>query len=686
MNGMEALLSQPALEITGQVLLHFLWQGAVIALLLAGVRAILPARDSARRFLAAAGAMFLMLLAPVVTGIVLYLRETPHHGSGGSSGGILFPVPEMLAPLGGGFTSASSMVRASVDPWLSALVLFWVAGVIVLSIRNLTSLVQIRLLTRSGISTPPPEWLAAFGRLARELSVTSRVRLLGSRLVSVPTVVGWLKPVVLVPVGAFTGMHPHHLEAILAHELAHVRRHDYLVNLFLTLVETVLFYHPAVWWVSRQVRVERENCCDDIAVGLCGDPLVYARALADLETRRGQAQLSMGADGGSLLSRVSRLVGRPATPGRDRWVPAILTLVTTLGLLFLGLDARQSPTSAAVAQDDEDGWNLTSILEDGEWEAEYRGDHLTIRVHYGDGDWVVGKSLDSWGFSSREVDAVLASDDIDFDWPRDAGVFHFKGEVVSRGRKTRAEGTFTFEPDPRYTERLEAMGYSRGDIEEHQMELGAHDVSLAFIREFQDLGYENLSLERLMEFRIHGISPDYAKAIARSGYPHLDAERLVEFKIHGISPDYVSAMSQAGYSDLSPERLVEYKIHGLSPDYVREMSRTGYAHLPPERLIEFKIHGISPDYVRDLAQSGYADLDPERVVEFRIHGISPDYAREINQAFQQALSPGKMVEMKIHGVSPDLVRRLMDRVEDLTPDEVLEIKIHGVERYLERSR
>ena len=120
-------------------------------------------------------------------------------------------------------------------------------------------------------------------RLARRLHLTRRISLLESRLVDVPTVVGWIKPVVLLPVSALAGLSAEQLEAILAHELAHIRRHDYLVNLLQTLVETLLFYHPAVWWLSGRIRAERENCCDDLAVSLCGDPVTYASALADLE-------------------------------------------------------------------------------------------------------------------------------------------------------------------------------------------------------------------------------------------------------------------------------------------------------------------------------------------------------------------------------------------------------------------
>jgi len=106
------------------------------------------------------------------------------------------------------------------------------------------------------------------------------VRLLISALVQVPTVIGWLRPVVLVPVGALSGLPAEYLEALLLHELAHVRRHDYLVNILQSVAEALLFYHPAVWWVSGHIRAERELCCDDVAVAVSGDALTYARALA----------------------------------------------------------------------------------------------------------------------------------------------------------------------------------------------------------------------------------------------------------------------------------------------------------------------------------------------------------------------------------------------------------------------
>src|SRR6185295_2411884 len=126
--------------------------------------------------------------------------------------------------------------------------------------------------------------------------------------VQAPTVVGWLRPVVLVPVGALAGLPADQVEALLLHELAHIRRHDYLVNILQNVAESLLFYHPAVWWISGHIRAERELCCDDMAVFVCGDSLSYARALAQLESFRPAQVSALAANGGSLADRIARLL------------------------------------------------------------------------------------------------------------------------------------------------------------------------------------------------------------------------------------------------------------------------------------------------------------------------------------------------------------------------------------------
>jgi beta-lactamase regulating signal transducer with metallopeptidase domain len=153
-------------------------------------------------------------------------------------------------------------------------------------------MVTQRLRTKH-VALAPQELQLLLLRLARELGVTRTVRLMQSSLAQVPMVIGWLRPVILVPASAVTGLTTAQLEAILAYELAHVRRHDYFVNLLQNLAETLLFYHPAVWWVSNRIRVEREHCCDDIAVAVCGDKLLYAEIHAGRAEVRGRGAVAV---------------------------------------------------------------------------------------------------------------------------------------------------------------------------------------------------------------------------------------------------------------------------------------------------------------------------------------------------------------------------------------------------------
>ena len=224
-------------------------------------------------------------------------------------------------------------------PWLVAL---WFAGVLFLSLRFLGGLVVAQRLKRRRASEAIQQWQEKLSSLRGRLRVSRPVRLCESVLVEVPTVIGWLRPVILVPASALTGLSAEQLEALLAHELAHIKRYDYLINLIQTAVETLLFYHPAVWWLSAQIRQEREHCCDDLAVATCGDVLTYARALAELEQLRSVApQLAVAANGGALINRIQRLVGSPARASHrfESWLAGVIALATAL-TIFAGAQTQ----------------------------------------------------------------------------------------------------------------------------------------------------------------------------------------------------------------------------------------------------------------------------------------------------------------------------------------------------------
>ena len=188
----------------------------------------------------------------------------------------------------------------------------WLTGVLVLLARFTGASWRVRRLRRVSLQSPLSRWHAAGQRLADRLLIRDGFRIVDSMLVDVPSVIGTIRPVILLPVAALTSLTPDQIEALLAHELAHIRRRDYAVNLAQTLAEALLFFHPAVWWMSARIREEREHCCDEIAVGVCAEPVVYASALAEIASwRRRDLALSLGAADGALLARVRRILREP---------------------------------------------------------------------------------------------------------------------------------------------------------------------------------------------------------------------------------------------------------------------------------------------------------------------------------------------------------------------------------------
>lgn len=242
----------------------------------------------------------------------------------------------MPPPAPPGAVSWPRQLRGAIQPALPWAILAWLSGVTLMSVWHFGGWLAVRRMKRLGTRPVEPAIQEVFARLLQRLRIRQPVRLLESVRVAVPLVLGWLRPVILLPVGAVTGLTPEQLEAILAHELAHIRRWDCLVQALQAVMETLLFYHPAVWWVSRQIRQESEQCCDDLAVGICGDRRGYAHALAKVAEfgARGPA-LAAGATGGKLLPRIRRLLGAETAGALSfgRCLSGALALVTLAAIV-----------------------------------------------------------------------------------------------------------------------------------------------------------------------------------------------------------------------------------------------------------------------------------------------------------------------------------------------------------------
>jgi GWxTD domain-containing protein len=294
-------LAAPLAHALGRALAHFLWQGALLAAALRAALFLGAGRSSRWRHQAATACL---LLLPLVFGITLALSL----GAGPSSV-VLPPVaPRMVFnPV-----IAQGVPAAPVDrlAWLAPL---WMGGVILFYVFRLAGWARVDRMRRLGVCAAPAEWQQRLRELAGAVGVSQPVELLESCLACVPQVIGYWRPVILMPLGALAGLSAEQVEAILIHELAHIRRADYLVSVAQSLIEGLFFFHPAAWWISAVVRAEREFACDDVVVALRPDARAYAAALTTLEQSRWPAAYAAAAaNGGNLVRRIRRLLGEPA--------------------------------------------------------------------------------------------------------------------------------------------------------------------------------------------------------------------------------------------------------------------------------------------------------------------------------------------------------------------------------------
>jgi beta-lactamase regulating signal transducer with metallopeptidase domain len=344
-------------EIAGSALLHFIWQGALVALAAAGALWIARHRIPAVRYALSCAALAVMLALPVVTAYRLTQQPASARPAGPVAGiaTTAKATGHAAVDLAKNGMTAVGLARGESNRWpdpsslLTLVAWFWTAGVALLSMRLASGWWRIGRLHRLGLAANASTWQQAADRLASRLHVRTAVHIVETRLIDTPAVVGWLKPVILLPVAALASLSPAQVEAILAHELAHVRRHDFVVNLLQTIAETLLFYHPAVWWVSTRIRVEREHACDDAALAMNGARALYADALVRLESQRRDRALAVpAATGGLLASRVRRILGLKTEPPKRLSSPVIavclaLAIVATNGVYF---DPRASVSGA----------------------------------------------------------------------------------------------------------------------------------------------------------------------------------------------------------------------------------------------------------------------------------------------------------------------------------------------------
>src|SRR6185312_7680234 len=287
------------------------------------------------RYASACLAMLVILVAATAT----LFRMMPEPGRAFVTATALQIPPR--APAQTSAAISNHITITDIVPWLAPL---WIIGVLLFNLRAARSWLAARRLRTKGVCLAPECWQERAHELAQRLGLGKAAVLLESSLAAGPVAVGFIRPVILMPIGMLTGMPTSQVESIMLHELAHIQRRDYLANLLQTVIEGLLFYHPAVWWISHVVRAERENCCDDLVVSASGNAHDYAAALSALAENR-LAAAALPATGGSLVKRIRRLL-YPEQTAPSFLMPLLSAVAVTL-LTAWAATAWQSPVESS---------------------------------------------------------------------------------------------------------------------------------------------------------------------------------------------------------------------------------------------------------------------------------------------------------------------------------------------------
>jgi len=632
-------ISPEVMRTLGWTLLHFIWQGAALAALFAA--AVAACRSAAARYAVAVATLVLMMAAPAITFTWLYREANPAVRSGAQA---VYPMARTAARHPAAPSGApAAEVRSEQPTGMLWLVELWFLGVLVLSLRTAGGLFLLERMRRREIRPVGRELYLRCIALQLRMGVERAVRYCGCQKLDAPAVLGWFRPVVLLPVRALMGLSEEQMEAVIAHELAHIRRLDCFVNLFQIAAETLLFYHPAVWWVSQQIRAERENCCDDEAIAVCGDAVNYARALTLMEEWRTAPALMMAANRSPLAERVVRLLGLNGATGRTRMAGLGVSCVCLAGALlagnaFLGV-AHASLGNRAAAKPQQEG---SVIVVRPEPAAKER----------------VPKA-------AKPAPEVAPS------------------ELAANPQPASEPEQQTANADKKqsYVEAMEAAGFKNLGVDE-LIAMKVQGVTPEYIKAIRELGLQPTA-EEVVGMKVQGITPEYVRDMRKIA-ANPSVEELIGMKVQGVTPEYIKAIHDMGFQPNADE-IVGMKVQGITPEYIREM-KTVDPNPTVESLIGMKVQGITPQYAKEMRELGLK-ADAEELIGMKVQGITPEYVKEM-RALGLKPDTDELIGMKVQGIKPEYVKSMQAQgFKDLKCDELIGAKVMGVNaEFIEKAR
>jgi hypothetical protein len=552
-------------------------------------------------------------------------------------------------------------------------------GVAVFILRLLGGISYIYYL-RKRMNFPPDEyWLEMLERLCKKAGLQKSIELVESALVRTPMVVGHLKPMILFPIGIINRLTEQEVEAILAHELAHVMRHDYLFNILQSIIEALFYYHPAVWWMSAQIRDERESACDEIAIDLLGNSMNYAKALVVIQEMAFfplTASLAFaGQNKNQFLMRMQRILNQPQNKSN-----IMEKLIATLIVLFtlIGLNLAQNTSPRYNVNNLEKGGQI--IMGDGNmkpkgfWNAVIDNDEVCITFNNSEKQmvWVTNECFKKGEFSA------LPNQEGEFTLTRAAGTITFKGKF----EENEGYGKQTFIANADFKKLLATKGID--DLtDEFMFNAFLANANQDYFEQIEKMGYKDLSTEDWRSLLVHRVSiamiEDLSSTFKAKGYNTLSIEEVINMKIHGVDKSFVEQMNVSIKENLSPESILNAKIHGLQPDKMAELEKETPDNMTADDYMNFTIHGIDADYIKEIQSIAGKNLNNEDILSAKIHGITADFVNSFKVFNIKGLNFDNFLGFKIHGVTPDFITSFNNvGLKNMDAEEIMGLKIANV--------
>jgi len=572
-----------------------------------------------------------MLLAPLAT---FFVYSQQHSGVADTAKSSPLAAAQPTArdrDAASSSTHLSSFGRSTIAPSLDALpwlVEAWLLGVAFLSLRSAGGFLLLERERRRQSSVVSPRVLEICYTLQDQLGLNRAIAYCECKWLQAPAVIGWFRPVVFLSVTALTGLSEEQLQVVIAHELAHIQRFDPFVNVFQVCVETLLFYHPAVWWLNKRILAEREHCCDDMAVALCGNAVEYARALTLMEEWRSAPVFAMAANRGPLTERIVRVLGLKTLGAGMRGIGLTGSILCLTAALIAGnalLGIAHPPSASAI-----------------------------------------------WQAAAQPASASAPAT------PNSTAVAKPSAAHPQSTGQTTASPTASF-----YIDEMKAAGLTDLTVDQ-LIALKTQDVTPEYVKELRDQGLHP-DANTLVAMRVQDITPEYVRGLRDAGL-NPDQDQLIALKVQGADGAYYRAMKEAG---LQPDvnTLIGMKVQDVTPEYVREIRAAGLV-VSASQVIGLKVQDVTPAYLKALHDLGI-ELRTDDVIGMKVQDVTPEYVRGI-QALGFKPSASELIGMRVQDVTPEYIKALQSagfklgvgdvigaKVQDVTPEFIERAKAHG---------